>query len=103
MSQISKKWLEAFEMWPMRRLKRISWTECMSNKRVMTLAGVRRELTQSIQKQKLGYFGHLMRHNSTQRDLLEGMVEGERGRGQPKTQWSKGVQGWLEMRFFKCK
>ena len=75
MSQTSKKRLEAFEMWALRRLLRISWTECMSSDRVLTLAGVRRELIQLIQKQKLRYFGHLIRHDSLQRDLLERMVE----------------------------
>ena len=84
MSQISKKRLEAFEMWAMCRLMRISWTERMSNERVMTLAGVRRELIQLIQKQKLQYFGHLMRHDSLQKDVVEGMVEGEKGRGRPR-------------------
>ena len=78
----------------MRRVMRISWTERMPNERVMTLAGVRRELIQLIKKQKLRYFGHLMRHNSVQRDLLERMVEGKRGLGgRPRTQWNKGVQG----------
>ena len=67
MSQTSKKRLEAFEMWALRRLLRISWTERMSNDRVLTLAGVRRELIQLIQKQKLRYFGHLIRHDSLQR------------------------------------
>ena len=39
-NQISKKRLETFEMWAMCRVMRISWTERMSNERVMTLAGV---------------------------------------------------------------
>ena len=102
-SQTSKKRLDAFEMWALRRLLRISWTERMSNDRVLTLAGVRRELIQLIQKQKLRYFGHLIRHDSLQRDLLEGMVEGKRGRGRPRALWSKNVEGWLEMQFFECK
>ena len=59
----------------MRRLMRISWTERMSNERLVTLAGVPRELIHLIQKQKLRYFCHLIRHGSLQRDLLEGMVE----------------------------
>ena len=63
--------------------------------KVMTLAGIQRVVFQLIQKQKLQYFGHLMKGNSLQRDLLEGRVEGKKGRGQPKAQWSKNVQGWL--------
>ena len=35
-----QKQLEAFEMGALRRLLRISWTERMSNDRVLTLAGV---------------------------------------------------------------
>ena len=61
------------------------------------------ELIQLMQMQKLRYFGHLIRHDSLQRDLLEGMVEGKKGRGRPRTHWSKNVEGWLEMKFFECK
>ena len=68
-------------MWTIRRLLRISWTERVSNEMVLTLAAVQRELLHSIQKQNLRYFGHLMRHDSLQMDLLEGMVEGKKGRG----------------------
>ena len=44
-SQVSKKRLEVFAMWAMRRLMRI---ERISNERVMMLAGVRRELMKLI-------------------------------------------------------
>ena len=57
-SQLSKKRLEAFEMWTIRRLLRISWAERISNERVLTLAAVQKELLHSIQKQKLRYFGY---------------------------------------------
>ena len=75
----------------------------MSNDRVLTFAGVRRELIKLIQKQKLRYFGNLIRHDSLQRDLLEEMVEEKKGRGCPITHWSKNVEGWLETKFFECK
>ena len=101
-SQLSKKRLEAFEMWTIRRLMRISWTERVANERVLALAAVQRELLHSVQKQKLRYFGHLMRHDSLQRDLLEGMVEGKKGRGRPRAQWSQNIHGWLEMKFVEC-
>ena len=44
-----------------------------------------------------------MRHDSLQRDLLEGMVTGKKGRERPRPQWSQNIQGWLEMKFFECK
>ena len=36
-------------------------------------------------------------------DLLEGMVEGKKGRGRPRAKWSQNIQGWLEMKFLECK
>ena len=102
-SQRSKEWLEAFEMWTICRLLRISWTEWFSNERVLILAAAERELLHSIKKYKLQYFGHLMRHNSLQRDLLEGMVEEKIGRGRPRAKLSQNIQGWLEMEFVECK
>ena len=44
-----------------------------------------------------------MRHDSLQRDLLEGMVEGKKGRGRPRAQWTQNIQGWLEMKFVEGK
>ena len=102
-NQSSIKRLEAFEMWTIRRMMRISWTEHMSNESVLALAGVRRVLIQTIQKRKLSYFGHVMRHNSVQRDLLEGMVIGKKGRGRPRAQWSHNITDWLQMGFEECK
>ena len=37
-----------------------------------------------IKKLKLNYFEHLKRHDSLERDVLEGMAEGKRGRGRPQ-------------------
>ena len=85
-SETSRKKLEAFEMWALRRMMRISWTRRLSNEHVLDLAKQKRELFSTVQIRKLVYLGHVMRHESMQRDLIEGMVEGKRGRGRPRLQ-----------------
>ena len=58
-----------------------------TNEEVLRLAGTSRTLLDTVRTRKLSFFGHMMRHNSLQRDLIEGMVEGKQGRGRPILQW----------------
>ena len=102
-SKTSRRRLEAFEMWCLRRMMRISWTSRISNENVLSKAEVQRELYSVVQKRKLSFFGHIMRHESIQRDLLEGMVEGRRSRGRPRLQWCHNVMEWTGKSFMTCK
>ena len=52
---------------------------------------------QYVKKQKLKYYGHVKRHDCLERTLLEGKVDGRRGRGRPKRQWMDDVTEWLGM------
>ena len=56
-SKTSENRLNAFEMWSLRRMMRVSWTRRLSNESVLKLAGVKRELFRVVQKRKLCYFG----------------------------------------------
>ena len=49
------------------------------------------ELVLSIKKKKLAYYGHVRRHYSLQKLVLEGKVVGKRGRGQKrkKLDWQR--------------
>ena len=55
-----------------------------------------------IKKLKLNYFGHLKRHDTLERDVLEGMVEGKRGRGRPQRRWQQDIQEWLNNGVTEC-
>ena len=48
---------EAAEMWYIRRITRISWTEKKSNKEVMKMAGYKRSLLKTIRKRQLQFLG----------------------------------------------
>ena len=102
-SKMSQQRLEAFEMWTLRRMLRISWTRRITNEEVIRIAGTKRSLLETVKKRKLSFFGHVMRHDSLQRDLLEGMVEGKRGRGRPRLQWSDNITQWTGLTFEKAK
>ena len=49
--------LEAAEMWYIRRIMRISWTEKKSNEEVMKMAGYKRSLLKTIKKDNYNFLG----------------------------------------------
>ena len=99
---ISKKMQErsqAAEMWLLRRMLRIYWTEKKSNVAVMSTAGVGRKLMERIRKRQLEFFGYVMRSNGLEKLVITGKIEGKRARGQQRrkylnslsTCWSKNI------------
>lgn len=91
--------LEAFEMWLMRRMLKISWTEHVSNEEVLRRMGGERELLTSVKKQKTSYLGHIYRGHKYAflRLLMEGKIEGKRGPGRRKCSWLKNIRDWTGM------
>ena len=88
--------LSAFEMWTFRRIGRISWERKMTNEDVCSLLKVQPELLNTVKKRKLQYFGHTVRHNSLCKSILEGKVEGRRGRGRPPRKWMDDIKEWCQ-------
>ena len=50
----------------------------------------------AIKKRKTVYFGHMIRRDNIQRVLVDGQVQGKRGRGRPRTGWATNVHEWTE-------
>ena len=46
-------------------------------------------------RQKSSYFGHIKRHKTLEKVILEGKVKGQRNRGRPKRSWEKDVDDML--------
>ena len=84
LTEILSNKIEALEMWILRRMLRITWKDKKSNKEVLKMAKTERSLLQIIKKRKMVYFGHIIRRNTLQRQLLEGKITGKRGRGRPR-------------------
>ena len=91
--------IEAFEMWTLRRMLKISWKKKVTNKEVLRRARVKREMLYAINMRKTRYFGHIIRQNGVQGHLLEGKVNGTtpRPRGRSRTDWISNIKEWLEM------
>ena len=79
-SDIEKK-IEAAEMWFIRRMLRISWTEKKPNVNVLREGNVQKSLLKTIRKRQMEFLGHVCRHRCLEFLSLTGKVEGKRDRG----------------------
>ena len=88
--------LEAFEMWTLRRMLRIPWTDRISNAEVLERAETDRELLRNVKRRKTGYLGHFLRGDKYEilRLLLCGRIDGKRPRGRKKLSWLRNIRQW---------
>ena len=74
--------IDAFELWCLRRLLRVSWTVRRSNQSILKEIGPEYSLEGLMLRLKLQYFGPLMqRTDSLEKTLMLGKIEGRRRRG----------------------
>lgn len=93
-SSINK--LEAFEMWTLRRMLSISWTDKVRNEDVLRRAGTERELFNLIKVRKVGYLGHVLRGEryTIPQLIIQGKIEGKRGIGRKQMSWLRNIKHW---------
>ena len=82
---------DAFEMWVYRRVLKISWTEKITNEEVLRRMGTGREIVRQFKTRELHYLEHLIRHNSSHIQLIEGKIEGRISRGRPRNTWTTDI------------
>ena len=91
------KLITAFEIKCFRKILRIPWTDRVTNEKVLEKVKMNSTtLLQEIRKLKVGYFGHIKRHVSLEKHILEATAAGRRGRGRPTRRWEQDIQDWLE-------
>src|SRR6218665_1814336 len=96
------KRIEACEMWIWRGMEGISWTEHRTNEEVLKKVEEKRSLMDihvSRTRQK-NWIGHILRGNYLQREIMEGRMEGKRGRGRPR---QKFMDWMMEGGYWKLK
>src|SRR6218665_410730 len=86
--KLGKK-INACEMWIWRKMQRISWTEKETNVSVRLEIGVEKDetLQQTAIRRKLGFFGHVMRSDGLEMEMMLACGEGRRRRGRPRRRW----------------
>ena len=81
-----QKQLEAFEMWVLRRMERVKWTDKVKNAVVLETVGEGRIMLELMRKRKRNWLGHWLRRNCLLKDALEGIVNGKEVRGRRRYQ-----------------
>ncbi len=77
---------------------RVSWKDKKTNNWVLEKIGSELMLRRSIDSRNLRYFGHISRKDSSvEKLILQGAVEGSRGRGHPSTLWTDDIRRNLDL------
>ena len=91
------KKLQAFEMWVYRKLLKISWTQKLTNAEIRNRIQEKEYIMPTIRQRKLAYLGHIVRRDNLHRQLMEGKINGKRGRGRPRQKWIDDKKKWINI------
>ena len=58
---------------------------------VVITGSVERPRQLFVLRRRVGYFGHVTRHNGLEKTIMQGMVAGKRSRGKPRQRWEKDI------------
>ena len=93
MTKNDRKRVDAFEMWCYRRLLQVSWQDRRTNVWILNKIGTDLTIRRGIMERKLKYFGHIVRRTEgIEKTILQGAIEGKRGRGRPPTSWTDDIK-----------
>ena len=82
----------------MRKLLYISYLEHKTNdwarSKINFFVGPQEPLVATIRRRKLAWFGHVTRHKSLSKTMLQGTLEGGRHRGLQRKCWMDNIKEW---------
>ena len=103
LTQTNEMKLRGFEMWMYRRIGRVSWKAKKTNKEVLNKLGLQSTKLMTVVRQRIvRFYGHVRRHDSLQRIITEGMVNGKLGRGRKRCGWLGNVSRYAGMNINRC-
>ena len=54
-------------------------------------------LLQKAKTPKLKYLGHIKRHETLEKQIVEARIDGRRGRGRPTRRWEQDINNWMDV------
>jgi len=96
-----KRRLESCEMWFLRKMMKIPWTDKVSNEDVLNRTQVKRKLVKDIRVRQLKFLGHIERKDGLENLAMTGKIEGKRSSGRRRVTWMSSVKRWLQERGVK--
>jgi hypothetical protein len=73
---VDQKHLESFEMWCLRRMEKIIWTDHVKNEDVLLRVKKQRNILHEISKRKSNWIGHILCRNCLLQRVIEGKIKG---------------------------
>ena len=96
-SKSCEKRINSFELKCYRKMLRIPWT-ARRNKDILRELNIKPNwLLNTIKSRKLTYFGHLERHDTLEKHILEAKLQGKRRKGRPAQKWTDDIKEWLSI------
>ena len=65
-------------MWIWRKMEGVSWEDRITNEEMLKRVGEERSILDVIKKRKKNWIGHNVRHDTSLRAAMEGMLKGKR-------------------------
>ena len=87
--------IEAMEMWFLRRMLRVSFTEKITNLDILNTARSTRKFISNIKRRQAALLGHVIRKGKLDHSLTTGNIEGKRSRGRQRIKIQDGIAAWL--------
>ena len=64
---------------------KVPWTEHKTNEEILKMVETERKLMDTIRSRQKRWLGHILRHDSLLRIMLEGQIQGKKAYGRPRT------------------
>jgi hypothetical protein len=84
--KLDQKYLESFEMWCWRRMKKISWTDRVNNESVLRRVKDERHILHTIRRRKANWIGHILRRNCLINHIIKGKIRKAKRGGRRRKQ-----------------